>query len=300
MKKPIQVFLAGDSTVSDCPPHEAPMAGWGQVFGQLFSEDVLVRNHAKGGASTNSFVEEGRLQAIAERITQGDYLLIQFGHNDQKPRGTNRNPLRSKSDVKDWRMEGGGQISFDDHSLHLSHVQDEAHFVFWCPETFPDGIIVTWDFSPIEQPGLCMLFFAAAGISGEDLFDPSLRKRTGTYPEYHSGDINALHLSYFRRKYPEERAFRTCNLRKSRGFHLAAMGADPLPSPDDADSPYRMKLIKDKGYVHFSINGLPILEWMDDGSTYGPVLTKGNIGFRQMAPMKAAYRDFAVHQAVRR
>ncbi|AKD34104.1 YesU family protein [Bacillus subtilis] len=210
------------------------------------------------------------------------------------------NPLRSVSDVKDWRMEGGGQISFDDHRLHLSHVQDEAHFVFWCPETFPDGIIVTWDFSPIEQPGLCMLFFAAAGISGEDLFDPSLRKRTGTYPEYHSGDINALHLSYFRRKYPEERAFRTCNLRKSRGFHLAAMGADPLPSPDDADSPYRMKLIKDKGYVHFSINGLPILEWMDDGSTYGPVLTKGKIGFRQMAPMKAAYRDFAVHQAVRR
>lgn len=83
MKKPIQVFLAGDSTVSDCPPHEAPMAGWGQVFGQLFSEGVLVRNHAKGGASTNSFVEEGRLQAIAEHITQGDYLLIQFGHNDK-------------------------------------------------------------------------------------------------------------------------------------------------------------------------------------------------------------------------
>ncbi len=54
----------------------------------MFSEGVLVRNHAKGGASTNSFVEEGRLQAIAEHIIQGDYLLIQFGHNDQKPRGT--------------------------------------------------------------------------------------------------------------------------------------------------------------------------------------------------------------------
>ncbi|MDY7433596.1 rhamnogalacturonan acetylesterase [Bacillus halotolerans] len=88
MEKPIQVFLAGDSTVSDCPPHEAPMAGWGQVFGQLFTEQVKVRNHAKGGASTNSFVEEGRLRAIAERISQGDYLFIQFGHNDQKPRGT--------------------------------------------------------------------------------------------------------------------------------------------------------------------------------------------------------------------
>nr|WGD69385.1 DUF1961 family protein [Bacillus subtilis] len=132
-----------------------------------------------------------------------------------------RNPLRSKSDLKDWRMEGGGQISFDDHSLHLSHVQDEAHFVFWCPETFPDGIIVTWDFSPIERPWTVYAVFCRCGYSRhEDLFDTSLRKRTGTYPEYHSGDINALHLSYFRRKYAEERAFRTCNLRKSRGFHL--------------------------------------------------------------------------------
>ncbi|PSA89917.1 rhamnogalacturonan acetylesterase [Bacillus atrophaeus] len=88
MEKQIQVFLAGDSTVSDCPPHEAPMAGWGQVLGRLFSQDVKVQNHAKGGASTNSFVEEGRLQAISEKISLGDYLFVQFGHNDQKPRGT--------------------------------------------------------------------------------------------------------------------------------------------------------------------------------------------------------------------
>ncbi|CAM3944573.1 hypothetical protein BASU183_09145 [Bacillus subtilis] len=47
-----------------------------------------------------------------------------------------RNPLRSKSDVKDWRMEGGEQISFDDHSLHLSHVQDEAHLSFGVRKPF--------------------------------------------------------------------------------------------------------------------------------------------------------------------
>ncbi|ADP31178.1 DUF1961 family protein [Bacillus atrophaeus] len=211
-----------------------------------------------------------------------------------------RNPLRTPEDVKDWRMEGGGRLSFENGSLNLSHEDDGAHFVLWCPETFPDGIVVTWNFYPIEQPGLCMLFFAAAGGKGEDLFDSSLNKRTGSYQEYHSGDINALHLSYFRRKYAEERAFRTCNLRKSRGFHLVAMGADPLPSPEDADSPYCMKLVKVKDYVHFSINGLTVLEWRDDGKTYGPLLHGGKIGLRQMAPMKAAYHDLSVHQAVRR
>jgi len=87
-KRPVQIFLAGDSTVANCPPHEAPMAGWGQVFQSFFTDEVKVHNHAKGGASTNSFIEEGRLETILESIQPGDYLFIQFGHNDQKPYGT--------------------------------------------------------------------------------------------------------------------------------------------------------------------------------------------------------------------
>ncbi|MEH7117349.1 rhamnogalacturonan acetylesterase [Neobacillus vireti] len=88
MKRPVHIFLAGDSTVAHCPPQEAPMAGWGQVFQSFFTEDVKVHNHAKGGASTNSFIEEGRLETILESIQPGDYLFIQFGHNDQKTYGT--------------------------------------------------------------------------------------------------------------------------------------------------------------------------------------------------------------------
>jgi len=87
-KRPVHIFLAGDSTVANCPPHEAPMAGWGQVFQSFFTDDVKVHNHAKGGASTNSFIEEGRLETILESIQPGDYLFIQFGHNDQKLYGT--------------------------------------------------------------------------------------------------------------------------------------------------------------------------------------------------------------------
>ena len=72
-----------------------------------------------------------------------------------------------------------------------------------------------------------MMFFAAQGRNGENLFDPQLQKRTGEYIQYHHGDINAFHVSYFRRKEPDERAFHTCNLRKSYGFYLVCQGADP-------------------------------------------------------------------------
>lgn len=84
----VSIYLAGDSTVASCPEHEAPMAGWGQVFQDLFKNNLIVHNHAKGGRSSNSFIEEGRLQKILDQIQGNDYLFIQFGHNDQKSYGT--------------------------------------------------------------------------------------------------------------------------------------------------------------------------------------------------------------------
>lgn len=88
IKRLIHIYLAGDSTVANCPPHEAPMAGWGQGFQSFFTGEVIVHNHAKGGASTNTFINEGRLKTIFLSIQPNDYLFIQFGHNDQKPFGT--------------------------------------------------------------------------------------------------------------------------------------------------------------------------------------------------------------------
>ncbi|WP_077619405.1 DUF1961 family protein [Bacillus sinesaloumensis] len=213
------------------------------------------------------------------------------------------NSLSKEQDVENWKLEGQAKISFDDERLTLENELDpethgdNAHWVFWCPNDFPDKIMIQWDFYPIQEPGLCMMFFAAKGINGEDLFSPSLPKRTGKYPEYHSGSINALHLSYFRHKWPDERAFRTCNLRKSHGFHLVAQGADPLPPVEDAQSPYHLKLVKYEGIVQFSINDLTVLEWEDDGKQFGPIHESGKIGIRQMAPMKASYSNLAVYEA---
>ncbi len=86
----LTLFLAGDSTVTDQPEDGYPYAGWGQLLPALFKHDVCVDNHARSGRSSRSFIEEGRLEAILQQIKPGDFLMIQFGHNDEKPdpRGT--------------------------------------------------------------------------------------------------------------------------------------------------------------------------------------------------------------------
>ncbi|WP_168220639.1 GDSL-type esterase/lipase family protein [Streptomyces sp. RFCAC02] len=76
------VYIASDSTAQTYDTGYAPQTGWGQVLDQFFSEDVTIANHAIGGRSSRSFVEEGRLDAILDEIEPGDYLFVQFGHND--------------------------------------------------------------------------------------------------------------------------------------------------------------------------------------------------------------------------
>ena len=79
-----RVFLAGDSTVAEYGAERDPQAGWGQKLKDYLQAGWTVRNHAIGGRSSRSFIEQGRLDAIAAEITAGDVLLIQFGHNDAK------------------------------------------------------------------------------------------------------------------------------------------------------------------------------------------------------------------------
>jgi hypothetical protein len=209
------------------------------------------------------------------------------------------NPLGGPADVADWVAEGPLALGTHEGALELSGALDDAehgdyaHWTFWCPVELPDGIRISWEFRPLAEPGLAMLFFAAGGHRGLDLFSPDLAPRTGYYPQYHSGSIDALHVSYFRHKYESERAFRTCNLRKSAGFELVAQGADPLPPTEDAVDFYRLVVDKDGPRVSFAINGLTLFEWTDSSDK---VLGGGRIGFRQMAPLRAAYRNLVVEK----
>lgn len=207
-------------------------------------------------------------------------------------------PLSSQHELEGWIMEGPGRASFPQGQLRLEsggQLEDGqgANFVYWCPLVFPDHISIGFEFRPLYEPGLAMFFFAARGRASKDLFDSTLEQRNGPYRQYHHGDIDTLHLSYFRRRQPDERRFHTCNLRKSHGFHLVALGADPIPEAREADGFYQLKIHKAGPKVDFFIDGLPVLSWEDD-ATHGPILIEGRIGFRQMHPLIAEHRNLTI------
>jgi len=81
--EPVTVFIAGDSTAANKAENKRPETGWGEQLQKRFDERKLrVDNHAANGRSTNTFISEGRWQALIEKVKAGDYVLIQFGHND--------------------------------------------------------------------------------------------------------------------------------------------------------------------------------------------------------------------------
>ena len=78
------IHVAGDSTVQTYKDSAYPQTGWGQVLGYFFDgARVKVNNAALGGRSSRNFIEEGRLDGIMNAAQKGDYLLVQFGHNDR-------------------------------------------------------------------------------------------------------------------------------------------------------------------------------------------------------------------------
>jgi len=79
------LFLIGDSTMADKPVIPAnPERGWGQLLPLYFQEGVRIENHAVNGRSSKSFLDQGRWATVTNRLKPGDYVIIQFGHNDEK------------------------------------------------------------------------------------------------------------------------------------------------------------------------------------------------------------------------
>ena len=81
----VTVYLAGDSTVTDQPAE--PWCAWGQMLPRFFGPNVAVANNAESGESLRSFSDARRLDKVLSTMKAGDYLFIQFGHNDQKEHG---------------------------------------------------------------------------------------------------------------------------------------------------------------------------------------------------------------------
>ena len=104
------IFLAGNSTVTD--QDSEPWCGWGQMLPRFLNDGVAVANYAESGEAGNSFISAGRFDKILSKMKEGDYLFIEFGHNDQKQKGPDKGPYTSykkslKMLIDGTRAKGG-------------------------------------------------------------------------------------------------------------------------------------------------------------------------------------------------
>lgn len=107
----VTIYLAGDSTMAQKVPEKRPETGWGEMLGSFFQEGkVTIDNRAQNGRSTRTFIEEKRWQAIVDQLEEGDYVFIQFGHNDESkekvdrytpPADYRQNLVRFTTDARD-------------------------------------------------------------------------------------------------------------------------------------------------------------------------------------------------------
>lgn len=119
-KPVITVFMIGDSTMADKNLTGGnPERGWGQMLPGYFSEDIRVDNHAMNGRSSKSFIDEGRWDKVLSLVKKGDYVFIQFGHNDEKPKADRHTDPGTTFDanlrkfVNETRAKGGIPVLFN-------------------------------------------------------------------------------------------------------------------------------------------------------------------------------------------
>ena len=206
------------------------------------------------------------------------------------------NELAAKEDTTGWRMEGAGALEFKNGWMQMHSPNQKGHHVFWCPRYFPANFIAEWEVQNLHpEAGLCIIFFAAKGLDGEDIFSPSLPKRNGVFKQYTNGAINNCHISNYANS-PDEPERETSNLRKNPGFHKVQAGEQGIPAHSTAI--HQLQLIKQEGRIRLLIDGRKVIDWQDNGLQFGGILQGGKIGFRQMKWTQFAYRKLKIWECL--
>lgn len=192
-----------------------------------------------------------------------------------------------------WVAEGPLDLRFTGGGVQMRSENFAQHTVFWCPEDFPPSFVAEWDFKPLSRYGLAIVFFAAKGENGEDIFDPALPERDGAFIHYIKGAIKSYHISYFANIENYQMGRVDSNMRKNNDFYK--VGGGPIAVPPGNHSWHQMRLLKDGNHIQLYADGQIFVDWKDeDPNRYGPALGSGKIGLRQMMPTVALYKNFRV------
>ena len=157
------IFIIGDSTAANKDLSKGKLErGWGMALQAYFDDHILVDNHAVNGRSSKSFIDEGRWDEVLRRLRPGDFVIIQFGHNDEKPQPERHTDPGSTFDynlakfVRETRERGGIPV--------LMNCVVRRNFLVKVPEndddeklrtqTFSDGVAMVEGDSLIDTHGL--------------------------------------------------------------------------------------------------------------------------------------------------
>lgn len=212
-KRPVHVFMAGDSTMAIKPLYKTVWdsiagdsvklpfleTGWGQVLPEFFNRNVVIENYAKNGRSTRTFIGEGLWGKVINNVQRGDYVVIQFGHNDASkekvdryttPEDYKRNLLRFINEVK---SKGGNPIictSVARRKFDKTGVLQDSHGVYvdLAIQAAKEGGVPVIDMHEKSKKLLTKL--------GEEASVPLfLHFKAGENPSYPEGKTDNTHFS---------------------------------------------------------------------------------------------------------
>jgi rhamnogalacturonyl hydrolase YesR len=202
------------------------------------------------------------------------------------------NSFSSKADLNDWRLEGAAKALIRDNRLEMYSPDQKSHHVFWCPQELPSNFMAEWEMQNLNpKAGLCIVFFAAKGVNGEDVMDPALEKRTGVFSQYTKGDLNNYHISYYTNN-PKKPNRPFSHLRKNKGFKTVQYGARGIPVNSTAT--HQLQLIKKENHISMSVDGREIINWKDENKELGLPLAEGKFAFRQMQWSHFTYKNLKI------
>ena len=197
-KKTITLWLCGDSTMSVKDKRAYPETGWGMPFVYFWDSTVLVENLAKNGRSTSSFRNEGLWKKVLDNANEGDYVFIQFGHNDEvSTKKTYTTEAEFKNNLKQYvtearskkatpilltpvarrKFDAGGKIE-GTHDVYAQIVRDVAK----------EEKVILFDMDKITQQ-----LYQQFGVENSKwLF---LQLKPGEHPNYPEGKEDNTHFS---------------------------------------------------------------------------------------------------------
>lgn len=197
-----RIFWAGDSTVKQNYYMSFPQTGIGQAYGLYLKKTVKIENYAENGRSTKSFIDEGRLDYIDREIKEGDFLYIQFGHNDEKPDearhtvsfGDYQDNLRKFVEVA---RNHKAYPLFITSLYRRQFMEDQKHLVEGTHQDYPDAMIALAKELDVPVVDLCKLSKEKIEEAGYEATKKwFLHVPAGIYPNFPNGKEDNSHLQY--------------------------------------------------------------------------------------------------------